>query len=173
MQDETIKQSKATASVTMTLTLFERLQSSILSKWHSLCALWLSRKKAKILRNELAIMEADKKERELIAFAFNTRYVMGDKFFKNETGEFDGPEDGLGMCGMRVKKGFAWMCPTCNTIHQAIRMSVFVGLIYPSCCEFPSGTRDDKLPSKASLKRPIGMYGFNGIYWQKRQAKMD
>lgn len=129
-----------------------------------------SRIKQKILSRQLSIELADKKEKAAIALVFNTRYVLADKFFKEETGRFDRPEDGVGLFGILARRGNAWMCPTCNRIHASIRMSTFAGLIYPACCQFGEGPRHDDLPAKASLKRPIGMFGHDGIYQQRLQA---
>jgi hypothetical protein len=136
----------------------------------ALSAFWRGGKVARLLRLESTLQKADLKERQRIAHVFNTRYVLGDKFFKHETGVFEGPEDGFGAYGIRAAKGNAWMCPTCNAIHAPIRMSTFIGLIYPSCCEYPESDRCDGLPRIGTLKRPIGMFGLNGIYQQKRSA---
>lgn len=127
----------------------------------------------KILQDEARMNEADLKERQAIARAFNNRYVLGDRYFKEDVDEFDGPDDGWGTFGMRVARGNAWMCPTCNTIHRPIKMTTFGGLYYPRCCDLPAGSRHDNLPSKASLKRPIGESGHNGIYYRKLRAGLD
>lgn len=37
-----------------------------------------------------------------------------------------------------------WMCPMCHTIHVSYENSVFTGLQFPKCCEYPAGPRLDK-----------------------------
>lgn len=34
-----------------------------------------------------------------------------------------------------------WMCPTCNRVHKTTDNSIWTGLQFPACCEFPEGYR--------------------------------
>jgi hypothetical protein len=38
-----------------------------------------------------------------------------------------------------------WMCPTCHKVHEPTQPSVFVGWLYPKCCEFPEGERHSRI----------------------------
>ncbi len=130
-----------------------------------------ARKLKKIDQDEAKIMAVDMSERRRIAFHFNNRYVLGDKYFLDETGQFDRPEDGVGLFGIIAERGNAWMCPHCNRIHASIGMSTWTGLQFPACCGEPQGSRHDKLPPIAQLKRPIGMFGSNGIHYRRLRGE--
>lgn len=121
--------------------------------------------------DEAAMLKRDSKEKRAIARAFNLRYVLGAKFFLEETGKFDRKEDGVGLFGIIAERGNAWMCPECNRIHASIRMSTWTGLIYPKCCSSAEGSRHDDLPSLASQRRPIGEYGTNGLFFRRLRAQ--
>lgn len=75
--------------------------------------------------------EAERKEKAAIAKAFNDRYTYRHEFFP-DAGRFE---------GTFVKRGFAWMCPECNQIHQAIDCTGLTGLQYPKCCSHYEGHR--------------------------------
>lgn len=131
-------------------------------------------RQAKVLRDILADEAknelSDKKERERIALAFNTRYVHGAKYFQEDEGEWDGPDDGYAQYHFRMPRGHAWMCPTCNRVHRALRFDGLQGLIYPKCCEHRQNHRTTGLPSKADLKRPIGKFGPDSTSMRRMKA---
>jgi hypothetical protein len=37
----------------------------------------------------------------------------------------------------------AWMCPSCNAIHLSDDFCPFGGRLFPPCCEFPRGGRNE------------------------------
>lgn len=78
-----------------------------------------------------------RKQRKSLAKRFNDMYTY--RFRYNETDR--GRLDGTGMYGYTPEKGYAWMCPDCNKIHEAESCSVFSGLQFPACCSTPNGHR--------------------------------
>lgn len=75
-------------------------------------------------------------EKAAIAAAFNNRYTYRKRW--TDPGD-DLP--GVGAFGMRIRRGYAWMCPECNRIHEPTECSAFSGLQYPKCCTTPEGHR--------------------------------
>lgn len=130
----------------------------------------ISRKETKILIDEMRIKKVDADERAAIARQFNIRYVIGAKYFQNETGEWDRPEDDTAHYSFRMDRGTAWMCPECNLIHAGTGFKNYQGVLYPACCSSRAGGRLTDLPSKAELKRPIGMFGYDGIFYRRLKA---
>jgi len=74
-------------------------------------------------------------EKKKIAKAFNDRYTY--RFVWKENMPFLGGS----YYGIPHRSGYAWMCPTCNHIYHPVSDSVFSGLQYPACCEYPAGDR--------------------------------
>lgn len=89
--------------------------------------------------------ERDAKERKLIAKAFNDRYTYLHRY-KVNADKYEDIADrlpGTGVCGVTARRGNAWMCPDCNTVHMAFECSVFDGIHFPACCRYPEGNRLD------------------------------
>lgn len=74
----------------------------------------------------------EKNEKIKIAKVFNDRYTLRRPFGDKVVGS--------DIYGTPMKEG-AWMCPTCNKIHLALKFNVFNGFVYPSCCSYPEGNR--------------------------------
>lgn len=84
---------------------------------------------------------ADRKdgaERVAIAKAFNDRYTYRKTYYATWN-----LLPGTSYGGLAHRDSYAWMCPTCNTIHRPISDSVFSGLQYPACCRHHEGHRLD------------------------------
>ena len=81
------------------------------------------------------LAERDTSEKKAIARAFNDRYtyrkvlIEGMSFLPGSS--YGGPH----------RSGYAWMCPDCNRTHHPASDSVFSGLQYPACCQYPAGHR--------------------------------
>lgn len=123
---------------------------------------WRKRRYHKrLLTAEQKILKRDKKECARIARAFNLRYVLAARFDTSSNAEVPGDR---GEFGLPVYEGNRWMCPSCNRIHAPVRHSFWVGMIYPTCCEYEEGIRHDDLGKLGCLKRPLGWCGMNGLY---------
>lgn len=79
----------------------------------------------------------EKSERANVARAFNDMftYRMQWRATEERLGE------GTAMWGIFPKKGYAWMCPECNRVHEAESCSSMSGLQYPRCCSTGAGHR--------------------------------
>jgi hypothetical protein len=74
--------------------------------------------------------QKDAHERSEIARLFNDRYTYVKPHKRGDNSVFS----------------HAWMCPSCNSIHYPVELSVFSGLQYPACCSHSIGHRlDDKI----------------------------
>lgn len=76
-------------------------------------------------------------EKAMIARTFNDLYTYRVPYRKT-TDRLPGS-----FYGMPHSTGYAWMCPSCNTIHHPYEDSVFSGLQYPACCTHGDGHRLD------------------------------
>lgn len=119
---------------------------------------------------EQKIVDRDRAERAAIALAFNRRYSVAARY---DTSSNESVPGDPGAFGLHVKQGYRWMCPTCNALHAPLRNSVFVGLIYPSCCKLPEGSRHLDTPTVFNLFRPIGWCGPSGLYLRLTRAGME
>lgn len=77
--------------------------------------------------------EAQKRK---LAQLFNSRYTYKVEYVPNLPAL-----PGTGFFGLTPNGGYAWMCPLCNKIHHPKSNSVFSGLQYPRCCDYPEGER--------------------------------
>jgi len=98
-------------------------------------------KEAWRLSREIRAKREDLEQRRTIAEIFNLRYAYKEPYNKRRPGQYlphTGARNGeTSFC----QAGFAWMCPGCNKIHEALSWSVFSGLQYPACCNHPEGHR--------------------------------
>lgn len=76
------------------------------------------------------------KEKAEVARRFNDIYCFDQQYVENAE-----RLTGTAMFGILPRGGHRWMCPSCNKIHAPLSCSVWSGLQYPSCCNFPEGHR--------------------------------
>jgi hypothetical protein len=81
-------------------------------------------------------------EKAAIARAFNNRYTYQKEY--------------LGLDALAFRR--AWMCPSCNKVHPVIGHSVFDGIHYPQCCEYPQGNRHH-MGIEGGIKYDMGIEG--------------
>jgi hypothetical protein len=93
-------------------------------------------REAKLIAAKKKAEQIDRSERAGIAKAFNDRYT-----YRREWVAGMDYVPGEGVFGLRVRGGYAWMCPECNKIHHPVKMTVFTGLQYPACCATFAGHR--------------------------------
>lgn len=141
-----------------------------MSLWTDLKGWWQDRAQNKLVREYSRIMRRDAKEKAALARLFNNRYMHAERFDKSSNEAVPGSP---GACGIPVRQGNRWMCPSCNAIHAPEINSVFSGLIYPACCEFPRSHRWDKMDKIGSLYRPLGMYGPDGLWIRLKRAGLE
>lgn len=146
------------------LSLYGRLRRWKIKNW------WAERTIRNLRIREEILLKRDAVERADIAMVFNLRYCIAVRFDRKEEGHLPGD---TGQFGQKVKKGNRWMCPSCNTIHAPVRHESFRGIIYPACCNLREGSRHDDLPNLATLKRPLGMYGWNALSLKLRRAGLE
>lgn len=98
---------------------------------------WLTLREARKIAKQKHIEAVAATEKANIAKVFNDLYTYREPWNKS----IAQLTEGSAMYGVMPKGGYAWMCPTCNSIHHPYECSVFDGLHYPSCCEHAKGNR--------------------------------